>query len=140
MSDRKNEIEHWANELLSQAPLLLSKIQLNTSLQSDEEALAGLHEALRFLYLCTQSDSSLTPSLIIDDVWHEFILFTRTYQLFCTEQLGQFVHHQPSNDQMNVINQYEKTLRIYALHYGQPDKRYWPVPSSDIAQCGPCEN
>jgi len=36
------------------------------------------------------------PSQIIDIAWHEFILFTRNYQLFCHKGLGRFLHHTPT--------------------------------------------
>ena len=36
------------------------------------------------------------PSQVVDDVWHDFILFTRLYQLFCQQALGRFLHHTPT--------------------------------------------
>ena len=36
------------------------------------------------------------PSQIVDDAWHEFILFTRIYQRFCRRALGRFLHHTPA--------------------------------------------
>ncbi len=33
--------------------------------------------------------------LIIDMMWHNFILFTRDYEIFCIEKFGSFVHHVP---------------------------------------------
>jgi hypothetical protein len=36
------------------------------------------------------------PSQAADDLWHEFILFTRDYQLFCDLAFGQFLHHTPA--------------------------------------------
>jgi hypothetical protein len=36
------------------------------------------------------------PSKVIDVAWHEFILFTRSYQVFCLVTLGHFLHHTPS--------------------------------------------
>jgi len=35
------------------------------------------------------------PSQIVDDLWHEFILYTREYQQFCAEAFGRFMHHTP---------------------------------------------
>jgi len=35
------------------------------------------------------------PSQGVDDVWHEFILFTRTYRTFCDQAFGRFLHHTP---------------------------------------------
>ena len=36
------------------------------------------------------------PSQVVDDAWHEFILFTRNYQTFCQRALGRYLHHTPS--------------------------------------------
>lgn len=36
------------------------------------------------------------PSQVVDDAWHEFILFTRIYQKFCSKALGRFLHHIPA--------------------------------------------
>jgi len=36
------------------------------------------------------------PSQVVDDLWHEFILYTRNYEVFCREAFGQFMHHTPA--------------------------------------------
>ncbi|MGB0128057.1 MAG: hypothetical protein WBP72_10490, partial [Rhodocyclaceae bacterium] len=36
------------------------------------------------------------PSQVVDDLWHEFILYTRNYDLFCRRGLGRFLHHTPA--------------------------------------------
>lgn len=36
------------------------------------------------------------PSQVVDDLWHEFILFTRNYQHFCTRAFGRYLHHTPA--------------------------------------------
>ena len=36
------------------------------------------------------------PSQIADHLWHEFILYTREYQQFCTAAFGRFMHHTPA--------------------------------------------
>jgi hypothetical protein len=36
------------------------------------------------------------PSRIADDLWHEFILYTRDYQRFCRRAFGTFMHHTPA--------------------------------------------
>jgi hypothetical protein len=33
--------------------------------------------------------------VVIDVMWHQFILFTREYQKFCTRGFGCFIHHEP---------------------------------------------
>lgn len=36
------------------------------------------------------------PSQIADDLWHEFILYTRHYEAFCKQAFGRFLHHTPA--------------------------------------------
>ena len=36
------------------------------------------------------------PSQVVDDLWHEFILYTREYQAFCRKAFGGFLHHSPA--------------------------------------------
>jgi hypothetical protein len=36
------------------------------------------------------------PSQVADDLWHEFILYTREYQTFCRKAFGGFLHHTPA--------------------------------------------
>lgn len=36
------------------------------------------------------------PSQVADDLWHEFILYTRNYEQFCRKAFGSFLHHTPA--------------------------------------------
>lgn len=36
------------------------------------------------------------PSQVTDDLWHEFILYTRSYDQFCKKAFGRFLHHTPA--------------------------------------------
>ena len=36
------------------------------------------------------------PSEVVDDLWHEFILYTKHYQVFCRHAFGRFLHHTPA--------------------------------------------
>jgi hypothetical protein len=36
------------------------------------------------------------PSQAADDLWHEFILYTRAYEEFCQKAFGGFFHHTPA--------------------------------------------
>jgi hypothetical protein len=36
------------------------------------------------------------PSQVADDLWHEFILYTREYDGFCRRAFGTFLHHTPA--------------------------------------------
>lgn len=36
------------------------------------------------------------PSQAADDLWHEFILYTKAYEAFCHKAFGGFLHHSPA--------------------------------------------
>lgn len=36
------------------------------------------------------------PSQVVDDLWHEMILYTRNYDAFCKKAFGRFLHHTPA--------------------------------------------
>jgi hypothetical protein len=36
------------------------------------------------------------PSQAVDDLWHEFILYTKAYDAFCQQAFGGFLHHTPA--------------------------------------------
>jgi hypothetical protein len=63
--------------------------------------------ALRdYFWMCNMSKRKMVamPLQVVDDAWHEFILFTRSYQTFCQKALGRFLHHTPdrSNEYANA--------------------------------------
>lgn len=55
--------------------------------------------ALRHFFLAyAQSGRKFVsmPSQAVDDLWHEFILYTKNYDLFCRQAFGGFLHHTPA--------------------------------------------
>lgn len=69
-------------------------------------------ELKRWLWLLNEhayesKQASITPKelsvfshfLIIDEMWHQFILFTKEYANFCHEKFGYFIHHAPNVDE-----------------------------------------
>lgn len=36
------------------------------------------------------------PSQLADELWHEFILYTKAYDAFCRQAFGRFLHHTPA--------------------------------------------
>ncbi len=60
-----------------------------------ELVLDGLRQ---YFQICRDAGNRLVamPSQVVDDAWHEFILFTRQYQEFCWRGFGRFLHHTPA--------------------------------------------
>lgn len=54
----------------------------------------GLKEYFK-LYVIANRRTIVMPSRLIDRAWHEFILSTQEYQLFCHNAFEVFLHHAP---------------------------------------------
>ncbi len=61
-------------------------------------------------YLDKKDGSS--PTELVDEAWHGFILHTKDYQQFCKQRYGHFIHHVPHGKKPDVLNQ---KVRILAM-------------------------
>lgn len=59
------------------------------------DAVDLFQDVKRFLYLCAEHEPPHCPPPRIDDAWHEFLLYTREYAVFCRQYFGKFIHHMP---------------------------------------------
>ncbi len=79
-------------------PQLLEKIERQYGgFTRKESALVG--NGLRQFFLAYHGGGYRQvsmPSQIVDDLWHEFILYTRDYNDFCSNAFGRFLHHTPA--------------------------------------------
>jgi hypothetical protein len=80
-------------------PSVRRRVQLKHSdLRTESTAL--VETALRqwFRILARRPSSRLSmPSMLVDDMWHEFLLHTRDYAAFCDAAFGRFLHHEPES-------------------------------------------
>lgn len=51
----------------------------------------------QYFLVCQRANGKFVsmPSQAVDDLWHEFILFTRNYENFCQKAFGCYLHHTP---------------------------------------------
>ena len=67
----------------------------------------------------------------IDEMWHEFILFTKDYSDFCAKYFGEYMHHLPNIfDNMprprDVIEADVEKLLLYIYdHLGENTVKIW---------------
>jgi hypothetical protein len=91
-----------------------------------------------FIYLCSIYDGFLVvPNEIVDEVWHNHILFTHDYLAFCNQIAGKFIHHNPliSDCSVTELEEERRTLVDLAkLHFGS----YPFGPESNDSWCGSC--
>ncbi len=65
----------------------------------NDDQLDLVFQGLRdYFHICNQAGNTMVsmPSQVVDDAWHEFILFTRAYQQYCQKALGRYLHHTPA--------------------------------------------
>jgi hypothetical protein len=77
---------------------LLQKLEAHyPSFTRKESALVGngLRQFFR-AYLRSGRLYVAMPSQCADELWHEFILYTRDYEEFCKKAFGGFLHHTPA--------------------------------------------
>lgn len=94
----------------------------------------AIHEYKKFVYLGIVSESSVTPPKVIDQVWHEHLLFTRGYREFCRAVLERDFDHHPelvqSRSQTERFQaQYDRTLAFYVSEFNrEPPADIWGTP------------
>jgi hypothetical protein len=134
-------IEAHSASLLKENPVLYNKLEkVSTENITPAELLI---EVLKFIYLVSRFEIKLTPSIIVDYGWHEFILFTKLYERFCKEKLGKFIHHTPDADTAANNRNFLKTIQHYIQLFGKPPEDIWGEISNsewEDSQCGSCKS
>ena len=77
-------------------------------------------------YLMSGTKYVSMPSQIVDDLWHEFILYTREYHDFCRRAFGGFLHHTPAvvlNPAQRTSNAGLRRVWWYTCKYENIDPR-----------------
>ncbi|SFC20377.1 glycine-rich domain-containing protein [Pseudoalteromonas denitrificans] len=67
-----------------------------------QQVMRGLKDYFYLIHIANK-ESVAMPSQIVDVAWHEFILFTREYDKFCSKAFGYFVHHTPAEGMKSPI-------------------------------------
>lgn len=85
-------------------------------------------EYKKFMYLAATSDFMVSPSEIIDNVWHQHLIFTQSYQDFCNI-LGKQIQHIPSTHNREEFEKFkqakERTIKFYERDFGKQPKNIW---------------
>jgi len=150
----KNKVLSYTNEPL------LKRLSYDLNL-TNEEANIAFTELKKFLFICGTNKERLTPSLVIDDIWHQFVLFTKSYIDFCEENFGRVIHHLPdwefSDESKNKnLKCYIRTCELIGSEFGELNPNFWKNPNllnaakcsgddtgttgcnSNCANCGEC--
>lgn len=141
------------NELLQyKNPLVIQRFQRNFPKYHDQ-AETLFTDLLKYLWLCVKYDNEkrLSPDdptlnfncfmhkemIIIDEMWHTFILITKEYAAFCDHYFGEFIHHIPEvgdgnreivrTDEEKALFENDLTLFLSYVydHLGEETVRSW---------------
>ena len=102
-----------------------------------EFAFRAIAEYKKFAYLGVVSTENVTPSKVIDQVWHEHQLFTKAYREFCSQVIDKEFDHTPEliplPEQTQKFNQqYLDTLALYRAEFNmEPPADIWAVTKFD---------
>lgn len=73
----------------------LGKLRPELSLKDRQMVARGLRQYF-LAHLKSGRKFVSMPSQVVDELWHEFILYTRHYADFCDKAFGRFMHHTPA--------------------------------------------
>lgn len=138
-------------------PALIDNYSRNFNLETRSAELV-FEDMLRYLWLSAKhredceiepENSQLQFSLVmheemrpLDEMWHNFILYTRDYTNFCQTYFGQYLHHQPDMaltltlDETQFSEEMEKYLSYLWENLGEEIVCRWfslHLPEHDAA-------
>lgn len=89
-------------------------------------------EYKKFMFLVAISPEMLSPSKIVDVVWHQHLIYSDSYKNFCT-LLGKEIQHLPSThdakEQSSFEEAFVKTEKIYKENFHESDWDFWKIKS-----------
>jgi hypothetical protein len=113
------------------SPIRSSLIQENSwSLEFTDRVIL---EFKKYVFLSVISHQRLSPSQLVDLVWHKFLLYTKLYwEDFCSYTLEQPFHHHPNQGGEDNLGKYQQmycnTLTCYLEIFGErPSPEIWEV-------------
>jgi hypothetical protein len=85
-------------------------------------------EYKKFMYLAATSDMMVSPSEVIDVVWHQHLIFTQSYSDFC-HVIGKQIQHVPSTHNHADFEKFklakERTNKMYTAIFGEQPSEIW---------------
>lgn len=85
-------------------------------------------EYKKFMFLAAVSNQMVSPAELVDIVWHQHLIFTKSYSDFCS-LLGKDIQHIPSTHHHQEDQSFrmamEHTGRLYNDHFGEQPESIW---------------
>lgn len=103
----------------------------NENFWTKEFTSQAIVEYKKFMYLATVSDFMVSPSGIVDTVWHQHLIFTQSYDDFCN-LIGKKIQHVPSThnkeDYERFMQAKKRTTELYMEVFGKQPNTIWEYP------------
>lgn len=88
----------------------------------------AIAEYKKFMYLAGTSEFMVSPSEIIDIVWHQHLIFTQSYSDLCSI-IGKSVQHIPSTHNKEDFEKFklakQRTKKLYNDTFGEQPQEVW---------------
>ncbi|MEC4048904.1 DUF1399 domain-containing protein [Flavobacterium sp. SUN046] len=85
-------------------------------------------EYKKFMFLAATSESMVSPSEIVDTVWHQHLIFTQSYHDFCN-LINKQIQHIPSTHNKEEFDKFrrakERTKILYTDIFGEQPNAIW---------------
>lgn len=115
------------------APFLIDKLLKEQIVDSADEGETLFAEVKKFLILDLVDPAKrwTIQSYRVDEVWHQFVLFTKEYGEFCNTYFGKYLHHAPGNSPKSPnedsvqATSLEEFRVCYERTFGEPLAPVW---------------
>lgn len=85
-------------------------------------------EYKKFMYLAATANAMVSPSEVVDIVWHQHLIFSQSYERFC-QILGKPIKHIPSTHDKKDFQKFEqaafRTKELYTQNFGEQPASIW---------------
>jgi hypothetical protein len=93
----------------------------------------AIQEYKKFIFLAAIAEHIVSPSVIVDRVWHHHLLFTHSYwDDLCDKIIKKPLHHTlgfgGKEEAMKNYHLYEQTISTYQTYFGTPPDDIWESP------------
>ena len=90
----------------------------------------AIFEYKKFMYLVSNSSEMLSPSEIVDTVWHQHLIYSESYKNFCT-LLGKEIKHIPSThhaEEKTLFSEaFVRTEKLYKENFDASGWKFWKI-------------
>jgi hypothetical protein len=126
-------VAEWRELASFEAPYLEEKMLNDRAFHDREMFRLAFGELKKYLWLYAVTGRALPmTSQSVDEVWHQFILFTVDYHRFCDRFFGGYIHHSPNSPHPSVAVDHADVQAFFLAYQRQfgPVPRIWADPGT----------